>query len=436
MGFGEDVAGGYVTAAVRNPESGMIRFYKGAWNSQWVEGSETPAVSQSPPLAGRAEEACLVDNCSVCSTTEENRCDTCNTGFKRKRKGRLCKPPRNFVDLSFDDNDYSTALMETISGGESGSADNGGWGMAGEIVPGAFGYALRTTGEQITRLQPHDFGGPVDNWKISLWWMPDTLGRQRLLTMNRDRGNGFVEQLTIDFVTESDTEPVEDDMFAIEVWLFDTRVDCYVNHPIELNTWNKIAIEFSHGMIKTSANGITHTVEMETANTDDYAADFSDWYIGERNLGVTGISGTIDKFQVSNMDVPDNAPQNSGKIATWVLVTLIGGVSLALVFLGFLFYRCYGRDKAVLSAYPAGATSGASDGSQEDELPSAPKKHDDEDDNTSIQMGAVKKVPSGGAPRPPPRGGKKRSGKAPPPPLARGLDLGLTPEKRRESWQI
>merc|ERR1719356_1863255 len=207
LGFPANIASGQATAAVRNPRTGKIRFYQGTYQSTWNEGSTNPTVQRSPPVAGRDESACLVDNCTTCNAAG-NRCAQCNAGFRRKRGGRLCKPPRNFVDMSFDDNDYSSALMQYTAGHEVASADNGGWELEGEIVDGVFGYGLHLDGTQTTRLQPHDFGGPVNHWKVSLWWKPEHLSRQRLLTINRDRGNGYNEMFTIDFVNESETEPI------------------------------------------------------------------------------------------------------------------------------------------------------------------------------------------------------------------------------------
>merc|ERR1719461_449077 len=197
----------------------------------------------------------------------------------------------------------------------------------------------------MTRLQPHDFGAPVAHWRVSFWWKPDVLTRQRFLTLKRDRGKGYNEMFTIDFVHESDTEPVGEDNFAIEIWLYDFMVDCYVPNPITVNEWNKISIEFNVGEIVTSANGVVHRVNMMSDEMGDFAVEFQDWYIGERtnNDGIQGLSGVIDVFEVANLEIaedPVDSTVDSGSAPTWIWAVLIVCGVVGVCFWMFIFYFC------------------------------------------------------------------------------------------------
>merc|ERR1719336_3512679 len=118
-----------VIPAERAPQDGRLRFYKGCNSVTWREGSADVTVAETRAWPSEDyEPECQVENCAQCNTANTARCDTCIDGYRRKRRGRLCKPPKNFVDITFDDADYTTALMQHTLGHASGSADNGGWG--------------------------------------------------------------------------------------------------------------------------------------------------------------------------------------------------------------------------------------------------------------------------------------------------------------------
>merc|ERR1719336_1774069 len=204
--FPAEIAPGQINAAVRNPQDGRLRFYKGCNSVTWREGSSDVTVAETRAWPSEDyEPECQVENCAQCNTANTARCDTCIDGYRRKRRGRLCKPPKNFVDITFDDADYTTALMQHTLGHASGSADNGGWGYTGTIVDGAFGYGLHLDGNQEFQLQPHTFPDVTSNWKISFMWKPEQWRRERMLTIYRTDRTGYIEEFMIDFAHESTT---------------------------------------------------------------------------------------------------------------------------------------------------------------------------------------------------------------------------------------
>jgi len=227
--------------------------------------------------------------------------------------------------------------------------------------------------------------------------------------------------------------------------MYDQLVDCYVDHPITNGEWNKISLEFGDGYVVTSANGIRHRVQFETGEASDDGVLFDDWYIGENNVGVEGIGGTIDKFEVANLDIDENSPR-SGEIPTWVLGTLVGGVGVALLLVGCVFYRCYGKGKWCAPELNEHLDT-------KGDLPQAPDASDSFTGDEVRPIGVIQAGPHNAnlsnkldvnGPAPKKKGGKKKKapgrGAPPPPPpnrtSSRGLNLGLSAAQRRDSWQI
>jgi len=488
LGFPSTLDTAKFGAAVRNPVTGELIFYKGNRQSVLSSGGQATVTRPGFFENGQAENNCAVDNCDQCSSSNNNLCDVCDTGFTRRRRGRICRGPATFVEIDFDEEEMSEwtgFFYNAAYGDEYYGLNNGGWDTAGVMVEGVSGQGAKLNGNERLRMQPVEFDEPVEHWKVSFWWKPEEHKREKFLTLNRINEDGFAEALEIWFAHESDSEPIVGSTFAIELSMYGMFLDCYVARPIEVGEWNKISVEINRGKIITSANGLKHEVGFELG-ADDISADFTDWYIGEYQ---NGISGTIDMVQVQNLGLGDG----SGAWPVWAQI--IFSIFVIMVIIA-LFYLCLHmgwlpesvENKApgcgCLSALSCGCLKRDSASSVDpigephvDSTPSKPTK----------AAPAIPVRPSGNAPpkpgqappkpgkRPPPKPrssgytapprssamgetelqGVAKPSKPPPPPPGKGgankakkwppvktsargagLDLGMSKTERRESWQI
>lgn len=215
--------------------------------------------------------------------------------------------------------------------------------MDGTIVEGAFSKGIQLDGTTEIRLQPVSYAGEdsIQDWKVSFWWYPDSLDNAKLLTLNRqkkykDSSLTYTESFVIYLVVDSPTEPIAEGRFAIKLDMYGKSLDCYVANPIEVNTWNKISIEFREGEIITSANGQRHTVAMDgVRETDDISVNFHDWTLGDSEKGISGI---VDSFQVYRPN-SDASPSKSMPVYVVVIIVLI--LFLVIFFLCYFVYRRY-----------------------------------------------------------------------------------------------
>merc|ERR1719336_365319 len=166
------------------------------------------------------------------------------------------------------------------------------------------------------------------------------------------------------------------------------------------------------------------------------------------NTNAKGISGTIDKFEVANLDIASDQPVSSGSTPTWILALAISASTLVMCFAGFAFYRCI--IKKPKWCQPELKEQLQSEHETADGLPRAPTPSSEELEGVKvmprgmIQAGPHTTTSGRMPPRPKKKAGNKRPpprpmGRgAPPPPKPRGgrLDLGQTAEERRESWRI
>jgi len=327
-----------VGAAIREPSTGRIRMWKGNQIAD-VYPNGVVVVSQAYALGALAANTCNVENCASCST-DGTTCNVCNGGYSRKARGRVCRSNKYIVDLSFEDSDYTSTFYQYAYGGEWAAADNGGWNIDATIVDGAFEDGIYLDGKTEIRLQPVSFAGEdtIQDWKLSFWWYPDKLDNVKLLTLNRqqqypDSSLTYTESFVISLVVNSTTEPIQNTRFAIELDMYGKFLDCYVDHPIQINFWNKISIEFREGEIITSANGQWHTIAMDgVKETDDLSVNFHDWTLGDSE---NGISGIIDAFQVYR---PNSDASPSKSMPVYVVVIIVIVVLLVIFILWYFVY--------------------------------------------------------------------------------------------------
>jgi len=403
----------HVGAAIREPFTGVIRLWKGNQVAD-VNPNGVWTVSQAYALGSVATNACNVENCASCSA-DGTTCDVCNGGYSRKRQGRVCRSSNYIVDLSFEDSDYTSAFYQYAYGGEWAAADNGGWNIEGTLVEGAFDEGIYLDGRTEIRLQPVSFAGEetVQDWKVSFWWYPDRIENVKLLTLNRqqqypDSSLTYTESFVI-YITanHSTTEPIREGRFAIELDMYGKFLDCYVDHPIRLNFWNKISIEFKEGEIITSANGQWHTIAMDgVKETDDISVNFHDWTLGDSEQGISGI---IDAFQVYRPG-SDASPSKSTPVYVTVIIVIV--ILLVIFILWYFVYpRFCKRESKAEKAKVFGAVEFSQPGGNN---PGA------EEEARTKEWRKRFEVPTGGPPAAPPSstyGYQQSAAKRPPKPM-------------------
>lgn len=283
-------------------------------------------------------------------------------------------------------------------------------------------------------------------------------------------------------VVNSTTEPIEQNNFAIELDMYGRFLDCYVDHPILLNFWNKISIEFREGEIITSANGQWHTIAMDgVSETDDISVSFQDWTLGDAERG---ISGVLDAFEVYR-PYSDAIPSKALPVYIWAIV---GVVIIGIIFFIYCFiypryckrstradktfegveFNSYTAENKPIPTIPTIAPPASTNGQaafgqtaiKRPQRPmSTPAMTPPKPRGAPPIPGALPPQPIGvPPPRPnmtppkpdfaPPRPIGKTSGRrAPPRPTNRTnstgsrtsgnvLNLGLSPQERRESWKV
>jgi len=246
-----------------------------------------------------------------------------------------------------------------VFGQENGSMDNGGF-HTGVITPhGLFGNGGEFDGKTQIQLQPVDFDGEkVETWKISFWWKPKELKKQRFMTIT----NGEESECTgvdcnkfiIDFVPKN-KEGMVTETVKLELKMFGEHYECFSPNPITLNEWNKISIEFDMGRVVFGINGIKEEMEgaSEGQSTEGASEDGStdaEKGLGATNVGVVfdnwsigalkdGLTGTIDKVEVTNLH-PRSQPNTTEPM--WVRLVIGSVLGLIACFCLCAFCSCYG----------------------------------------------------------------------------------------------
>lgn len=243
----------------------------------------------------------------------------------------------------------SWAKINELLGENDHILDNGGHEVGHTTTDGLFGNGGELDGTNVIWLQDVDFGEVVQHWKISFWWRPKELKKQRFLTITngeeKECGKPGCNQFIIDFVHESDTQTIPEgsETFATELKMFGCHIDDYEEDaPIKLNEWNKISLEFDDGRIVFDVNGMRQEVEAAKDGISDNHPDnlgviFKNWSIGA-NDG-TGISGTIDKFEVTN-ETPGSHGRAFKNQPLWIKAVVGTTIVLFLITLCCVIYLC------------------------------------------------------------------------------------------------
>merc|ERR1719204_517593 len=337
-----------INAAIRDRTSGAIKFFKGGMNVEWYSSATRAAAQPTPGLGASLTDAdtCRVENCQTCNESNVERCDVCESGFRRRRRGRRCKPQRGtIVDIDFDSQDWSTQICSMFYPPERCSTDDLSFAQmnigAPTLVKGDFDQGGLFQGNERTPLTP--YCKTTNHWKISFRWKPDSSDPNtddpvRFFTIRRDRGNGLKEDFVIsfdhDFIIENQ---VTTNQFVIHVDAYGSETQCFVNTPITADQWNKITVEFRNGILTTTANGESHTTAFQVNGpSDDMSVDFCDWWLGDEQNGIRGV---VDNIEVSNLEQTAMSTEEEEGLEAWELGAIVIGALVGLCLCLVLAYR-------------------------------------------------------------------------------------------------
>lgn len=349
--FSDSIKANAISAAVRDREDGVIKFFKSYENMEWFASSVVESANPTTGIGAAPSdgEKCAVDFCSACSV-DGLLCVTCLEGYKNKRGGKRCKRRKGLVaDLDFDSDDWKTTLCEAAFGPENCGTDDVEQNFVSSNYAtetsesSAFGKSGSFSGTERMALTP--VCKLMRNWEVSFWWMPaegsQTMGDgipNRFLTIMRDRHDtGAQEPFTISFdhFSRIQNKDVGKD-FVTKINMFGNYHECYVDTPIETDKWNKISITFNDGIMTTMANGNFHQIAFETAGEPDMRVDFCNWWLGD---DVIGIHGKVDNFQVTCLDEGCLEHGSDNKKATYAIIGVAVGASVGgCCLIGLLWY--------------------------------------------------------------------------------------------------